>query len=117
VLAGALPAWGIRAGCATAGSRAPLPRAGPPWWRPATCGGATPTLAAGSASDTLPRQLPMTGESRTRATDGEPRLFSRGWPCNTGDDKDRGILDFLTDRTHMSCDLMVENGWSWDGMA
>jgi hypothetical protein len=27
------------------------------------------------------------------------------------------ILDFLTDRTHMSGDLTVENGWSLDGMA
>jgi hypothetical protein len=31
------PARGSRAGCVLAGTRAPPPHAGPPWWRPATC--------------------------------------------------------------------------------
>jgi hypothetical protein len=29
----------------------------------------------------------------------------------------KGILDFLTDRVHMSGDLTVKNRWSLDGMA
>jgi hypothetical protein len=32
-------------------------------------------------------------------------------------DGNKGILGFLTGRAHMSDDLTVRDGWSWDGMA
>jgi hypothetical protein len=37
--------------------------------------------------------------------------------CNTGEEGDRGILDFLTGRTHISGYLTVKIGWRPDGMA
>jgi hypothetical protein len=100
------------------GSAAPTPTS--PRRRPR---GAVPPSSCLSAAGTRPRGAAPAGRRRGRALRPlpPPQTFAPRIPFPSVAEKRRdgnkGTLDKLTGRAHMSGDLMVRDGWSWDRMA
>jgi hypothetical protein len=79
---------------------------------------AASTCVLAAAAIELARAAMAPGAAVAHARSGSHRARPRGGgACSTSEYRNRGISEMRDARVHMSGDLTVRNGWSWDGMA